>query len=256
MGKKAILVVSFGTSYLDTLKKTITAIEHEIAEEFPTYQVYRAFTSQMILNKLKKQNGLCFLNVREAMEQMRSDGIQSVIIQPTHVINGIEYDGMMQDISGYEQDFESIRVGKPLLSSVRDYKQAVHAVMESVELEPDEALILMGHGTEHHANSAYPTLEYTFHLLGYHQVLVGTVEGFPELQDVLARMEIAGLKKVTLLPFMVVAGDHANNDMAGEDNSWKQTMKDAGYEVRTLIRGLGENPAIRSMFVQHVREAM
>ena len=149
MGKKAILVVSFGTSYLDTLKKTIAAIEHEIAEEFPAYQVYRAFTSQMILNKLKKQNGLCFLNVKEAMEQMRSDGIQSVIIQPTHVINGIEYDGMMQEISGYEEDFESIRVGKPLLSSVRDYKQAVHAVMESVELEPDEALILMGHGTEH-----------------------------------------------------------------------------------------------------------
>lgn len=256
MEKKAILVVSFGTSYLDTLEKTIAVIEKEIAQEFPEYTVYRAFTSQMILNKLKKQNGLHFRNVKEAMEQMREDGILSVVVQPTHVINGIEYDAMMQDLSGYEKDFKSIQVGKPLLSSAEDYKRAVHAVMESVELEENEALILMGHGTEHHANSAYPTLEYTFHLLGYHQVLVGTVEGFPELGDVLARMEIAGLKKVTLMPFMVVAGDHANNDMAGEDDSWKQVMKDAGYEVRAVLRGLGENPGIRSMFIQHVREAM
>ena len=128
--------------------------------------------------------------------------------------------------------------------------------MAEVTLEEGEALILMGHGTDHHANSAYPTLEYTFHSLGYNQVLVGTVEGFPDLRNVMTKLEISGIRKVTLMPFMVVAGDHAKNDMAGEDDSWKAELEDAGYEVKALIRGLGEMKGIRNIFVEHIEAAM
>lgn len=254
--KKGILVVSFGTSHLDTMEKTIVAIENEIQETFPEYQVYRAFTSGMILKKLQKMNGLVYQNVQGALEQMASDGIEQVIVQPTHIINGFEYDKMREEMSGFEDKFQNIRAGKPLLSTADDYKKAVHAVMEDAELEKEEALVLMGHGTEHHANSAYPALEYTAHLLGYRQVIVGTVEGFPDLSDVITKLEIGNLKKALLMPFMVVAGDHAKNDMAGDEDSWKQKLEKAGYEVRTAVKGLGEIKGIRKIFIEHVREAM
>ena len=145
-------------------------------------------------------------------------------------------------------------MGKPLLSSVDDYKKSIHAVMAETQLEDDEMLVLMGHGTDHHANSAYPTLEYTFHALGYNQVLVGTVESFPELKNVMAKLEISGKKKVVLMPFMLVAGDHAKNDMAGEEDSWKSELEDAGYEVGVIMKGLGEFEGIRKIFTEHLEE--
>lgn len=253
---KAILAVSFGTSHMDTLDKTIGAIERSIEEHFPEYRLYRAFTSGMILKKLRKTKGLEFYNVKEAMERMAADGMETVIVQPTHIINGIENDKMLEDLMMYADRFQKIRVGKPLLSSVDDYKKAIHAVMEEVELAEDETLVLMGHGTDHHANSAYPTLEYTFHLLGYRQVLVGTVEGFPDFNNVLTKLEITGTKKVVLIPFMVVAGDHAKHDMAGDEDSWKSELEEAGYEVRTILKGLGELKGIRNLFVEHIEEVI
>ena len=197
-----------------------------------------------------------FYNVKEAMERMAADGMETVIVQPTHIINGIENDKMLEDLMMYADRFQKIRVGKPLLSSVDDYKKAIHAVMEEVELAEDETLVLMGHGTDHHANSAYPTLEYTFHLLGYRQVLVGTVEGFPDFNNVLTKLEITGTKKVVLMPFMVVAGDHAKHDMAGDEDSWKSELEEAGYEVRTILKGLGELKGIRNLFVEHIEEVI
>lgn len=252
--KKAILAVSFGTSHLDTLDKTIGAIERAIQEHFPEYQLYRAFTSGMIVKKLRTREGLKLYNVREAMEQMAADGIETVLVQPTHIINGMENDRMLEDLLEYAGRFQRVRVGKPLLSSVDDYKKSIHAVMAEVELAEAETLVLMGHGTDHHANSAYPTLEYTFHLLGYRQVLVGTVDGFPDLENVITKLEITGTKKVALMPFMVVAGDHAKNDMAGEDDSWKSELEDAGYEVRVILKGLGELEGIQNLFVEHIQE--
>ena len=129
-------------------------------------------------------------------------------------------------------------------------------MMSEVELQEDEMLVLMGHGTEHHANAAYPTLEYTFHTLGYQQVLVGTVESFPELKNVLAKLKISGKKKVLLMPFMIVAGDHAQNDMAGEEDSWMSELTEEGYEVRAQIRGLGEMEGIQNLFLEHIEEVM
>lgn len=254
--KKAILVVSFGSSHLDTLEKNIDKIEQQVADTFPEYRVYRAFTSQMILRKLRKTENLHFNTVKEAMEQMASDGIENVIVQPTHIINGIENDRMMCDVMDYTDKFRKIRVGKPLLTSVDDYKKAIHAVMSEADLEDGEILVFMGHGTDHHANSAYPTLEYTFHALGYNQVLVGTVEGFPDLKNVMTKLEISGGKKVVLMPFMLVAGDHAKNDMAGEEDSWKTELEEAGYEVKAVIKGLGEMRGIRSIYIEHIEAVM
>ena len=253
--KKGILVVSFGTSHLDTMGKTIEVIEKEMEERFQECNVYRAFTSGMIIRKLKRTEGISVDTVPEALSRMASDGIEEVIIQPTHIINGIENDRMMEDLMEHMSLFKRIRVGKPLLSSVEDYKKAIHAVMAETELDDGEMLVLMGHGTDHHANSAYPTLEYTFHALGYSQVLVGTVESFPELKDVMAKLKIAGKKKVALMPFMLVAGDHAKNDMAGEEDSWKSQLEEEGYEVRVIMKGLGEFRGIRQIFVEHIEEA-
>ena len=253
--KKGILVVSFGTSHLDTMEKTIEVIEKEMEERFQECNVYRAFTSGMIIRKLKRTEGISVDTVPEALSRMASDGIEEVIIQPTHIINGIENDRMMEDLMEHMSLFKRIRVGKPLLSSVEDYKKAIHAVMAETELDDGEMLVLMGHGTDHHANSAYPTLEYTFHALGYSQVLVGTVESFPELKNVMAKLKIAEKKKVALMPFMLVAGDHAKNDMAGEEDSWKSQLEEEGYEVRVIMKGLGEFRGIRQIFMEHIEEA-
>ena len=252
--KKGILVVSFGTSHLDTMGKTIEVIEKEMEERFQECNVYRAFTSGMIIRKLKRTEGISVDTVPEALSRMASDGIEEAIIQPTHIINGIENDRMMEDLMEHMSLFKRIRVGKPLLSSVEDYKKAIHAVMAETELDDGEMLVLMGHGTDHHANSAYPTLEYTFHALGYSQVLVGTVESFPELKNVMAKLKIAGEKKVALMPFMLVAGDHAKNDMAGEEDSWKSQLEEEGYEVRVIMKGLGEFRGIRQIFVEHIED--
>lgn len=254
--KKAILVVSFGSSHLDALEKNIDKMEAQVSEAFPEYSVYRAFTSQMIIRKLKKVENLHFHTVKEAMEQMSADGVENVIVQPTHIINGIENDSMMCDIMEFTERFRKIRVGKPLLTSVEDYKKSIHALMSEVGLGVGEALVLMGHGTDHHANSAYPTLEYTFHSLGYNQVLVGTVDGFPDLKNVMTKLEISGIKKVVLLPFMLVAGDHAKNDMAGDEDSWKTQLEDAGYQVRAVIKGLGEMRGIRNIYIEHIEAVM
>lgn len=253
--KKAILTVSFGTSHLDTLDRTIGAVEREIEERFPDSVVYRAFTSGMIIRKLKRTQNMEIDTVKEALERMAEDGIEQIVVQPTHIINGIENERMMEDLMEDMRKFQSIRVGKPLLSSVDDYKKAIHAVMAETPLEEDEVLILMGHGTEHHANAAYPTLEYTFHALGYSNVLVGTVESFPELKNVMDKLEISGAKKVVLMPFMLVAGDHAKNDMADGEDSWKSRLEDEGYEVRVIMKGLGELEGIRRIFLEHIETA-
>lgn len=252
--KKGILVVSFGTSHLDTLEKTIAVMEREIGERFEGCSVYRAFTSGMIIRKLKRTGVLDVDTVSEALARMAADGIRDLTVQPTHIINGIENDRMLDDLKKHSHLFERICVGSPLLSSVEDYRKAIRAVMSETELEDGEALVLMGHGTDHYANAAYPALEYTFHSMGYDQVVVGTVEGFPELSHVRQRLEKDQRKKVTLLPFMLVAGDHAKNDMAGEEDSWKSELEEDGYVVKAVIKGLGEFSGIRSLFLEHMEE--
>lgn len=254
--KKAIVVVSFGTSYEDTRKKTIEAIERGIAETYKDYQVFRAFTSKIIIKKLRENENMIVPTVKEAMEKLVEEGYTDVVIQPTHIINGIENENMLEDLSFYAKRFSSFRIGKPLLSDIEDYKQLVNCIVEENHVGEEEAILLMGHGTSHHANAVYPAVDYTFRAEGYSNIYMATVEGYPTIEDAMGLMEKNNYKKVILIPFMIVAGDHAKNDMAGDEEvSWKSILEKAGYEVDCKLQGLGELEVVQEMFVRHIKEA-
>ena len=257
--KGVILVVSFGTSYNDSRERTIGAIEQEIAAAYPDYEIRRAFTAQIIIDKLKTRDGLAIDNVTEAMERLVADGVKNVIVQPTHIMNGFEYDDVVKEVSPYADKFDTFAIGKPLLTSHEDYEQVIDAFMkdEAEAGSSETALVYMGHGTEHFANATYSQMQLMLEFAGYENVFLGTVEGFPTLDNVMAELKAGGYTKVVLTPFMIVAGDHANNDMAGDEaDSWKTVLAHAGYEVECRIQGLGENPAVRKLLVKHVQAAI
>lgn len=253
--KKAILAVSFGTSHNDTREVTIDAIEKDMQAAFPEYPLYRAWTSKMIINKVNKRDHVHVDTVKEAMEKMRADGITDVLVQPTHVINGIENDIMKEEALSYREDFHSISFGDPLLTSEQDNREVIGAVAEEFShLKDDEVLVLMGHGTTHYANSIYAALDYTFKDRGHKNIFLGTVEAYPSMDSIMKLVKEYDPSKVVLAPFMIVAGDHAKNDMAGDDpESWYSQFKDAGYEVEAVIKGLGEYPGIRKILVNHLK---
>ena len=253
--KKAILAVSFGTSHEDTRKVTIDAIEDSMREAFPDYPVYRAWTSKMIIRKLKNRDNIIVPTVREAMEQMISDGITDVLVQPTHVINGIENDLMKEDALSYRDSFHSISFGDPLLTTEEDSHKVIAAIAEEFSnITKKQALVFMGHGTTHFANSIYAALDYTFKDKGYHNFFLGTVEAYPSMESLKKMVKAYQPEEVVLAPFMIVAGDHAKNDMAGDDpESWYSQFKDEGYEVKAVLKGLGEYKGIRRLFIDHIR---
>ncbi len=253
--KKAILAVSFGTSHEDTRKVTIDAIEDSMREAFPEYPVYRAWTSKMIIRKLKNRDNIIVPTVREAMEQMISDGITDVLVQPTHVINGIENDLMKEDALSYRDSFHSISFGDPLLTTEEDSHKVIAAIAEEFsDITKKQALVFMGHGTTHFANSIYAALDYTFKDKGYHNFFLGTVEAYPSMESLKKMVKAYQPEEVVLAPFMIVAGDHAKNDMAGDDpESWYSQFKDEGYEVKAVLKGLGEYEGIRRLFIDHIR---
>ena len=255
---KAILVVSFGTSYEATRKVTIEAIEKDIANAYPDYKLYRAWTSKMILAKLKKRDNLHINNVKEAMEEMIADGITDVIIQPTHVINGIENELMKEDALSYRESFHSIRFGTPLLTSEEDNQTVINAIAEEFSyLSEEEVLVLMGHGTTHYSNAIYAALDYAFKDKGHPNIFLGTVEAYPSMQSLMKMIKAYAPKKVVLAPFMIVAGDHAKNDMAGDNpESWYSQFVQEGFQVETVLKGLGEYKGIRELFVKHVADTL
>lgn len=256
--KKAILAVSFGTSHEETRKKTIEAIENQIKECFPEYEVRRAFTSGMIMNVLKKRDNMHIDNVEEAMAKLADEGFEEVVLQPTHIINGDEYDKMVSQAEKFRSRFKNISIGKPLLTESNDYEEVCAGIMKHfADMKKEEALLLMGHGTGHFADAAYAALDYRFKALGYENVFVGTVEGYPEFEDAMKQLRKYEPEKVTLLPMMVVAGDHAVNDMAGdEEDSWKSMLEREGYQVECILKGLGEFPEIRNIYIKHAEKAM
>ena len=250
--KKAILAVSFGTSHSDTRAVTIDAIEQDFQNAFPDYSLYRAWTSKMIIKKLKSRDNIHVNTVKEAMEQMRADGITDVLVQPTHVINGIENDLMKEDALSYREFFHSISFGNPLLTTEEDSMEVIQAD-EFPGLKEEEVLVLMGHGTTHYANAIYAALDYTFKDKGYKNIFLGTVEAYPSMESLMRMVKEYNPSKVILAPFMIVAGDHAKNDMAGDDpESWYSQFKAAGFPVSTVVKGLGEYPGIRRLLVKHL----
>lgn len=255
---KAILVVSFGTSYEASRKATIEKIEQDIADSFQDYQIHRAWTSKFIISILKKRDNYTVSTVKEAMEQMIKDGIRELIVQPTHILDGIENNVMKEEVLSYKESFDKIAFGTPLLTSPEDEQKAIDAVnSEFSELKETEALVLMGHGTTHQINSVYAELDRNFKSAGHSNVFIGTVEADPTIQDLVKEVTAFHPSKIYLTPFMIVAGDHAHNDMAGDSpDSWVCQFKKAGFEVYPVLKGLGEYPEIRAMFVEHAREAI
>ena len=256
--RKGLLAVSFGTSVNETRRKTIDAIENDMREAFPDYKLYRAWTSGMIIKKLKKRDKLQIDTVKEAVERMLAEGITEVIVQPTHVINGIENDQMIADVLAYRERFSDIRFGTPLLTSEEDSAAVIRAVMEEFgEISKDTALVFMGHGTTHYANSIYAALDYKFKDMGYSNVFLGTVEAYPSMETLKKLVRAHGAKRVILAPFMVVAGDHAMNDMSGEDeDSWRSRFEAEGFQVECVLKGLGEYRGVRKLYMDHIRAAL
>ncbi|AZV57976.1 sirohydrochlorin cobaltochelatase [Clostridium sp. AWRP] len=256
--KRGILVVSFGTSILGTLKNCIEDTEDEIRNEFKEYAVRRAFTSGVIIKKLKSQNGIYIDTVPEALDKMRNEGFREVYVQPLHIMPGDEYDKVVRCINEYQGSFGKLVLGRPVLYRQSDYVIAARALEKQLPpLSQNEAVVLMGHGSSHHSNSSYALFQYVLDDLKIRNTFVATVEGYPEIDNVIPKLKKNNIEKVTLMPFMLVAGDHATNDMAGKDkDSWKQILKSKGFEINTYLHGLGENKAFQKIYVQHIRDCI
>ena len=259
IGETELLVVSFGTSYNDNRRETIGAIEKAMQAAFPELSVRRGFTSQIIIDHVNKRDGEKIDNVTEALDRAVDNGVKTLVVQPTHLMNGLEYNDLKDELAGYSDSFEKIALGEPLLTSDEDFQKVADAIVE-VTKEYDDgetAICFMGHGTEAESNQVYSKMQQILTDGGHKNYFVGTVEATPSLEDVIAAVKESGCKKVVLRPLMIVAGDHANNDMAGdEDGSWKTEFEKAGFEVTTVVEGLGSIPAIQDILVAHAQAAV
>ena len=257
---KEILVVSFGTSYSNSRHVTIGAIEDAIREAYPDYQVRRAFTAQIIIDKLKKEENIEIDNVKQALDRAVANGVKTLVVQPTHLMNGLEYNDLKKELDKYKDKFDKIALGKPLLTSDEDFKQVIAAITNDTKeyLDGETAICFMGHGTEADSNKVYATLQEKLKAAGYNDYFVGTVEAKPSVDDLIAQVKESGkYKRVILQPLMVVAGDHANNDMAGDgEDSWVSKFKAAGFEVKPVLRGLGQNYDIQKIYLEHLKAAI
>lgn len=259
IGEKELLVVSFGTSYNDSRRLTIGAIEDALEESFTDYSVRRGFTSQIIIDHVKSRDGEVIDNVGEALDRAVDNGVKTLVVQPTHLMNGLEYTDLVNELAEYADAFDKVTIGQPLLSSDEDFERVIEAITEATaEYDDGEtAICFMGHGTEADSNEVYARMQEMLAEAGYANYYIGTVEATPSLDDVLTQVQAGSYTKVVLEPLMIVAGDHANNDMAGdEEGSWKTTFEAAGYDVTCILRGLGELEAIQELFVEHAQAAV
>ena len=281
IGENELLVVSFGTSFNDSRVADIKGIEDALAEANPDWSVRRAFTAQIIINHIQARDGEAIDNMDQALDRAVANGVKNLVVQPTHLMHGAEYDELMEAVDAYKDKFESVKVAEPLLGEVGADASAVNtdkkAVAEAITAEAVKtagfdtldaakeegvAFVFMGHGTSHNAKVSYSQMQAQMKDLGYENVFIGTVEGKPEetaCENVIAAVSEAGYTKVVLRPLMVVAGDHANNDMAGDDDdSWKSMFNASGKfeSVDCQIAGLGEIEAIQNLYVAHTAEAM
>ena len=281
IGEKEILVVSFGTSFNDSRVQDIKSIEDAIQAAFPDWSVRRAFTAQIIINHIQARDGEAIDNMDQALERAVANGVRELVVQPTHLMHGAEYDEMMEALEGYKDKIETIRVAEPLLGEVGSDAAVINADKEAVAkaivadtaadggfadaaaaAKEGTAFVLMGHGTAHVAKVTYSQMQTQMGKLGYDNVFVGTVEGEPEetaCEAVIEAVKAAGYKNVILRPLMVVAGDHANNDMAGsEEDSWKSLFEaDGSFDsVTAQIAGLGSIAEVQDLYVAHTQTAI
>ena len=259
--KPVILVVSFGTSYNDSRHITIGAIEDAIRETYPDYDVRRAFTAQIIIDKLAERDGIVIDNFEQAMDKLVEEGVQKVVVQPTHLMAGYEYTDVLNSLQqNYADKFDAIVLGDPLLTSDEDYNDVVEAICDATAEYDDgqTAICFMGHGTEADSNEDYAHLQQVLTDAGHTSYFVGTVEATPTFDDVVEAAQAAGFTRAVLRPLMVVAGDHANNDMADTEDpdSFASKFIAAGFEVECVVEGLGQLVAIDDIYVRHVADAI
>ncbi len=256
----AVLVVSFGTSYNDSRDITIGAVEKAIAKACPGYEARRAFTSQTIINILRDREGIKIDNVAEALKRAAADGIRNLAVQPTHIMDGFEYNEVMRQLDIHRDSFCRIAVGRPLLWGEEDFRAVAKAAASHTGVYDDgeTAVIYIGHGTMAESNRVYGRLQSTFADERLDNYYIGTVEAGPAAGDLAKILRERGrYRRVVLTPLMLVAGDHANNDMAGDGkDSWKSVFMAEGYQVECLLQGLGELEAIRELYVNHALAAV
>ena len=247
--KASVLMVHFGTTFDDTRKNTIDAVNDEAKKEFPDMEIREAYTSRIIMRRLKER-GIVKDNPTEALDKLAKEGYTHIIVQPTNVINGVESKTLEQQLEMYKDKFKEIRTGSALLSTPEDYKAVAEIIDKEVgKVTDNEAVVLVGHGTHDNGNAAYPAMDYTAKSMGY-KFYVGTIEGFPEFDDVVKGLKKDNIKKVILMPFMFVAGDHANNDIAVD---WKEALEKEGFTVEVKLTSLGMMEDIRKMFIDHAK---
>ncbi len=259
IGEKELLVISFGTSFNDSRRLTIGAIETALKEAYPDWSVRRGFTSQIIIDHVKTRDGEIIDNVAEALDRAIANGVKILVVQPTHLMSGFEYTDLKNELAEYADAFDRVILSEPLLSSEEDFTAVAEAIVAATaEYDDGEtAICFMGHGTEADSNGVYARMQTVLSDAGHKHCFVGTVEAEPSVEDVLAAVQAGNYKKVVLRPLMIVAGDHANNDMAGDDeDSWKSVFEAAGYEVTCVVEGLGQLEAIQELIVSHAAAAL
>lgn len=234
IGDNELLVLSFGTSFNDSRRLTIGAIENDLETAFPDYSVRRGFTANIVIDHVNRRDGEKIDDIGESLDRAAANGVKNLVVQPTHLMNGLEYDELCGKIADYSDAFEKVVIGDPLLTTDEDFQTVADAIVDWTKDYDDgeTAIVFMGHGTEAESNAVYQKMQDLLTSGGHTNYFVGTVEAAPSLDDVIAAVKAGEYKKVVLEPLMVVAGDHANNDMAGdEDDSWKSAFEKEGYEV-------------------------
>ena len=258
IGENELLVVSFGTSYNDNRAATIGAVESAMETAFPDYAVRRGFTANIIIEHVQRRDGVVIDDVTEALARAKANGVKNLLVQPTHLMNGYEYGDLVKELEACAGDFESVKIGAPLLTTEEDFAVVAQAMVDAAAGHDDgkTAVCYMGHGTEAASNGIYARMQKHLSDSGHDNFFVGTVEAEPTAEDLVKLVKAAGYEKVVLRPMMIVAGDHANNDMAGDgEDSWKSVFTAAGFQVTCEINGLGELEAIQQLLAAHAGEA-
>ncbi len=256
---QGILIVSFGTTYKETRDKNIERIAETVRESFPDWRVYQAYSSNIVRGILKKRDNIIIPDTKEALLRMKQDGITHATVLPTHIIDGIENNRMKNTIEECLDLFEEIKTAGVLLGNKEDFRLVARALWKEIKKHTEDVpVIFMGHGSVHEADQCYTILEKELRLYSGRNVYIATVEGAVTIEDIIPRLnaDVTERGRVLLLPFMLVAGDHAVNDMAGEEESFASRLKSEGYEPECILRGIGEYEGIRRIYIKHLREAL
>lgn len=259
IGDNELLVISFGTSFNDSRRLTIGAIEESLEKAFPDYSVRRGFTANIVIDHVQRRDGVLIDDVKASLDRAVANKVKTLVIQPTHLMNGFEYNDVVEEVAQYSDAFEKVVFGEPLLTSDEDFARVEKAIVDWTSGYDDgkTAICFMGHGTEADSNGVYQKMQDLLVADGYENYFIGTVEAEPLLDTILQNVKSGEYERVVLQPLMVVSGDHANNDMAGDDaDSWKSVFEAEGYEVECLLRGLGENEDIRQIYIDHAQSAI